>query len=375
MHRHRLHASGFRLLVAGLVACAPADTGPELRARVAGAAGGGRVQLQLVADPAGGAADIDSLPVLLRLRGTAAAVSATITFDAAALAPAHVRGVAGVTLFSGEAQPGLLRVSVVASDALAGTLVRIVFTRRRPGAAWPVLRSAEAAAPNGAMLLAEVLRGVGARAAGRADTPAFPVAPSTEAGATPVRGMAILAPGVARYGDINGDGRVSVADVVVLGQATVGLRTILGDALVAANVAPTGTNGRATGAEADGQRRLSVADLTLVNQATVGTMIGAVGQVIPPAALGPRLLVTPLAMPVSGRTAACTDRLAAESAPFANPATGLPWPECIGADGLPMVVQLCVYEKAADLRWHASASTASAPRCLAELAQVQRGGL
>lgn len=373
MRCHSLHQCVHWLLVAGLAACASAETGPEVRARAAGSQADGRVQLQLVmSQEAATGAEADSLVQVLELRGTAGALAATVAYDPATLALGTVRATAGTTLFSGEARPGVLRLTVVGQEVLGAAPVRIAFLRRRPGAVLPRLQRVEAASLQGGVVQAEIIRSTGPRSR---DVAAFPVVPASTVEPTPIRGAAIQAPGVARFGDINGDGRLSVADVVVLGQATVGVRTIIGDAFVAANVAPNASAGRPTGLEADGQSRLSVSDLTLLNQATVGTLIGAVGQVIPSPSLGPRLLVTPLATPVAARTSACTDRLAASAVPFANPSSGEPWPECVGGDGLPMVVQFCVYEKTADLRWHASLSTASAPRCLTELPQVQRGGL
>jgi len=183
------------------------------------------------------------------------------------------------------------------------------------------------------------------------------------------------------YGDLNGTGSVTSGDLVLVANASVGNLRALGDGLVAANVAPANLpglgepgDGLPPGTELDGRRRITSGDVLLLSNYLVGNSVAVVGQPVPPERLGPRVVVTPTVLDGGVATAACTARIAAGTQ-WLDAAQGIPVAECVDGLGRPMVAQFCAYVKDAAGTWTGEASTASAPRCVAELPGVSRGWL
>jgi hypothetical protein len=161
-------------------------------------------------------------------------------------------------------------------------------------------------------------------------------------------------------------------------EGAVGLIPVVGDAFVAANVAPANggpaAGGRLPGVEGDGGRGLSVLDAVMVSNTIVGFPSVVVGAAIPAAAIGPRNVVTPVRPRVATLSDECRAQVATGT-PFTDPSSGLTVPACTDGIGLPMVLQLCGYQKLADGTWLPDDKTAAAPRCIYELQIVQRGGV
>jgi hypothetical protein len=85
-----------------------------------------------------------------------------------------------------------------------------------------------------------------------------------------------------------------------------------------------------------------------------------------------RVLTTPQKVVIGQMTAACRQAVKAKGT-WKDAARSEPWPECIDAQGRPMVVQFCSYVQLTTGEWLPSANTRNAPRCRAELALVRQG--
>jgi hypothetical protein len=327
------------------------------------------------------------LAAALRLDGASdrpvAALQGTVRFDPARLEYVGQRAAAGVVASVNErsAGSGLLRIAISSVEPLPPRTFVLVFRGVAPGRIdrlelEPELAvTADLQAITG--LQSEPHRVVSDLVVPAPDAPSLLAA---DLGSAIRPSYAIGTPGQV-YGDVNGDGAVNGMDVLLASNAAVGLRSIVGDAFVVANVAPTNLPGlgessdpNPPGRNGDGSTSLNVLDVALISRAAVGASADVVGQVVPAERWGPRLEMTPGVVNAALMTTACQTKTAASGA-FQDPATAAPWPECVDDAGRPMVVQYCAYYKDATAGWIPVSPPATPSRCQGELLQYQRGGL
>lgn len=365
------------LALLGVLACSE----PERRTN--GPAPGDRVQVILEVAPAlVEAGDRVSLSLLLEpgRGGLPGGILGRVHFDAGAYRFLGQADPGGRLSFASASSGGAGQVPVLAVDpaGLEGTVVVLIFEARtaRPATGFSFQGTEAVGVEEEPMRFA----GTALRAA-NTRLPAEPVTPAEVAVRWGVGHLAVASvlPSTL-YGDVNGDGRVSVGDVVLVANAAVGNLGIGGDAVIAADVAPTNLPGLGEAGDAlpPGEEThggsLGVADVLLVSRGAVGLSSPVVGQQIPPNRLGPRFVLTPYNPRLGSMTAACQNRVGV-SGPWSDPSRAAPWPECIGLDGRPMLVQFCGYMKNSDGSWTPAAETAAEPRCVAELPMIQRGGV
>ncbi len=85
-----------------------------------------------------------------------------------------------------------------------------------------------------------------------------------------------------------------------------------------------------------------------------------------------RVLTTHRKVVVGQMTPAC-QRVVDKRGAWKDAAHAVLWPECIDAEGHPLVIQFCSYLKLSSGEWLPSSNTRNAPRCQAELALLREG--
>ncbi len=84
------------------------------------------------------------------------------------------------------------------------------------------------------------------------------------------------------------------------------------------------------------------------------------------------LMTTPASVTVGAMTPACR-AVMKKRGPWKDALRAEPWPECVDAQGHPMVVQFCTYARLDTGEWIHTENTKNAPRCRAELPLVREG--